>query len=217
MSRKLAAAVLVVVGAAAARADVPPPAGFKRVTLDHQIETDREYPEYAFFTVVGGERVAAAALAPKTPLVIAGAGRGGRGRGCSLVAVPKDAARGYATEKEFHAAVAGGKVPGLVRAKANFDSLTTVTESDPRKVVVEAYKVEKIDAKEGIVLRPVKAAPAPKSGSKDAPEDDPEPASREDGAVGLTAPGGGWVAGLAAFAALALGGLWLARRGRSSV
>src|SRR4051812_32315304 len=74
--------------AGAARADVAPPAGLKRVALDHKIETDKEYPEHTFFTVTGFDKVEAARLDPKNPLVIAGAGRGGRYRSCTLVAVP---------------------------------------------------------------------------------------------------------------------------------
>src|SRR5262245_11428010 len=132
MSRTLALltlGALVAVTASSARADIAPPKGFKRVTLDHKITTDQEFPDYVFFTVIGGggrtggvknplagaEGVTQVKLDPKTPIVIPGAGRGaGIGRQGHLAAVPKDSEKNYSSEKEFLAAVRAGKVEGLI-------------------------------------------------------------------------------------------------------
>ncbi|MBA4063903.1 MAG: hypothetical protein C0501_09360 [Isosphaera sp.] len=202
MSRLLAAVTgLVLAGTAAA--DIAPPKGLKRVVLDNTITTEKEYPDLAFFLVSGGDKVEPVKLDPKTPLVIAGEGRGGRFRFVTLQAVPKDAAKAYPTEKEFHAAVAAGKVEGQVGGKGGFGALTEVKDTDPRKVVTREWKVEKIDAKNGIV---VTAAP-------DGTKKEPAPPKEDEEAV--SAPRGGvWVAGLAAAAAVALTGLWLAGRRR---
>src|SRR6476646_7805261 len=100
MRRSLAVvAVLVVAGFAAA--DVAPPKGLKRVPLDHKITTDKEYSDYVFYTVIGGGRnvkVAEVKLDPKTPAVVAGAGRNGISRLGQFVAVPKDAGKKYGSE-----------------------------------------------------------------------------------------------------------------------
>ena len=235
MRRALGALVLgllAVVVTASARADVPPPKGFKRVTLDHKITTDKEFPDYVFFTVIGGggkagggknplagaEGVTQVKFDPKTPIVIPGAGRGaGIGRQGHLAAVPKDSEKNYSSEKEFLAAVRAGKVEGLVRAKTQLDSLTTVKDTDTRTTVVQEYKVEKVDAKDGLVLTRLKEGePTDKDGKKDSPEDDFDaPVS----ATAFTPRGGMWMAGLAASLAAMLTGLWLvtrSRRGRSA-
>jgi hypothetical protein len=209
MIRALGVLVLGLLVAAPVLADVPPPKGQKRVPLDHKIETEKEYPDYAFFTVTGGEKVTAVKLDPKNPLVIAGAGRGGRFRLCTLAAVPKDAEKKYGSEKEFHAAIAAGKVEGLIRAKGSFDSFTVVKDADKRTTVTDEYKLEKIDAKEGIVLAAKKDG-----GAKDPPEEESDESG--DGTATAFAPRGPlWVVGMAASAAVLLAGLWLVTRCRS--
>jgi hypothetical protein len=221
MNRLLAFGVLLVV-AGVASADVAPPKGLKRVTLDNKITTDKEYPDYEFFTVIGrggvgkggfgkakgGDGVTAVKLDPKTPIEIKGAGRGaGIGRLGYLVAVPKDSGKKYASEGEFHQAIRDGKVEGLVRAKTQLDALTTIKDTDTRTTVTREYKLEKIDPKEGIVLTAVKP-----DGDKATP---PKGEEGEEGlAAGYAPQGGGWVAGVAATGAVVLFGLWFARRGR---
>jgi hypothetical protein len=210
MTRTLSVFTLGLLCAAAARADVAPPPGFKRVTVEHKITTGKDYPGYVFFAVSGGDKATPVKLAPNTPATItAGAGRY---RLASLVAVPKDAAKKFESEKEFRAAVAEGKVAGLLRAKTTFAAFADVKAAGAPKTMVKEYKLEKIDPKEGIVLVPVKKAGAPgappqEESDEDAP-DGPE--------VTAAAPRGRlWVAGLAAFAGLAFAGLWLARRPRN--
>jgi hypothetical protein len=203
MNRVLLAAVAGLVLVPAARADIPPPKGQKRVAVDHKIETDKEYPDYAFFTLVGFKDLKAVKLGPKDPVVIGGAGRFGPAGQATLIAVPKDAAKAYPTEKEFHEAVRTGKVPGMLQSKASLGSLAVVKDTDKRTVITRTHKLEKLDPKEGVVLTPVRAA-------GDGGEEEEEAA----------APGAGryvWAAGVAATLAVALTGLWLVRRRRPVV
>lgn len=221
MKRLLAVAAVLAV-AVPAPADIAPPIpkGFKRVPLTHRVVTDKEFPDYALFTVEvidsfrGNTRSAAPAkLDAKTPLSLTTTSGASVSRSYELVAVPKDAGKKYATEKEFHKAVADGKVPGQVRSKTIISggSSRDVKDSDPRKAVVEEYKLEKIDAKDGVVIKsatPAAAGSAP-------PKDSPKPEEEEEAAAAGYAPRGGvWVAGLAAAAAVVTAGLWVARRGR---
>jgi len=229
MRRTLAALVLGLFVAGVAWADVPPPKGFKRVTLDNKITTEKEFPDYRFYTVIGGagkgggfkENADAAANAkgvtevkfdPKTPIEIKGAGRNpGIGRQGHLVAVPKDAEKNYPGEKEFLAAIRLGKVEGQLRAKANFDAITTVKDSDPRAAVVMEFKVEKVDAKDGIVGKFVREEKDP---DKKDPAEESDEAGDAPAVTAYTPRAGVWVAGLAASLAVVLAGLWLARRSR---
>src|SRR5262249_1559592 len=84
-----------------ARADLIPP-GTKNIPIDHKIETDKEYPDWVFFTVGGNGNVKAVKLDPKNPLTIPGSSAIGNGpipqpgekrtrpyRSTSLVSVPK--------------------------------------------------------------------------------------------------------------------------------
>lgn len=230
MNRLLLAAgvaLLLAVAAGPAVADIAPPKGFKRVALDNKITTEKEFPDYVFYTVIGGagkgggfkENANAAANArgvnavkfdPKTPIEIKAEGRGaGIGRQGSLVAVPKDARKKYASDEEFHAAIRLGKVEGALRAKVNFDSATTVKDTDARTTVTQEYKLEKIDPKDGLVITRVKGEE-----KKDEPKKDGKPEEEEEGVAAYAPKGGVWVAALAATAGLVLGGLWLAGRRR---
>jgi hypothetical protein len=220
MKRTLAVVVLGLLVVSIARADVPPPKGSKRVTLDNKITTEKEYPDYIFFTVIGGggpgpggfgkkkgsDGVTQVKLDPKTPIVIAGAGRSaGIGRQGHLTAVPKDAEKDYGTKDEFLAAIRGGKVEGQVRAKTNLDAITVVKDTDTRTTVVQEYKVEKVDPKEGIVLTRVKDGD---------PKDKEEETAEEPGATAYTPRGSLWVAGMIASLGILLAGLWFVMRCR---
>lgn len=189
---------LFALAVATARADVPPPPGLKRVSVDHKIETTKEFADFAFYTITGFEKVTEVKLDPKKPHTIEGKGRGGPFQFCTLVAVPKDAAKAYPTEKEFHVALSKDKVPGQIKAKEDFSSLTTLKSTDARASVTVTHKLEKVTAKDGFVF-----AAQEKKGAK--PEVEEEAARPR---------GGLWVAGLAATAGLVLGGLWLAGRSR---
>jgi hypothetical protein len=207
MNRLVWVAAVGLVCAGIAQADIPPPSGLKRVSLEHKITTDKEYPDYVFYAVSGGDKVEPVKIDPKTPAVIKAGG--GRYRFVNLVVVPKGAAKEYQTDKEFNAAIASGKVTGQVKAKTGFDAFTTVKDGDTRRTIVKEYRLEKIDDKDGIVLAMKKdATSAP---VKDLPDEDPT------SEVAAFAPRGGvWVAGLTASLALVLTGLWLTRRNRTS-
>lgn len=142
-------------------------------------------------------------LDPKNPLTIEGAGRGGIARLCSFVAIPKDAVKTYGSEKELHAAVRDGKVAGMAKCKEGFFPFTEVKESDPRKLIVVKYTLEKVDAKDGVVLKQVR--------------EDGKPGGEEEETAPIAAAERGmpafyWLAlGLAASGVLGFAGLWLAR------
>ena len=161
------AAILFVISPAAA--DLIPP-GTKNIAIDVKITTEKDYPGWVFYTISGSGDVALVKLDAKTPLTIPGSSGVGNGpapqpgekrrtqpyRSHVLVAVPKDAVKAYATEKELHAAIDDGKVPGQVQVKQAFSDHDNVKVTDPRKAIVQRFTLEKIDAKDGIVLQPVK-------------------------------------------------------------
>ncbi len=199
MNRTLAVLVLGALAVSVARADIPPPKGLKRTPLEHKITTEKEYADYAFYAVSGGDKATAVKLDPKTPATVTAGG--GRYRTASLVAVPRGAEKKFDNEKDFLAAVAKGTVEGLLKAKTTFDAITTVKDSDARTKIVKEYTLDKIDSKDGIVLT------AKKEEGKDKPEED----SAEPVVVSRS---GIWIAGLAASLGLLLGGLWLVTRCR---
>lgn len=218
MSRSFLVLAVGLFAAAVAQADGLPPKGFKRVVVDHKITTDKEITDYTFYTVIfggkGGPKVTEVKLDPKTPIEIPGAKRTGVGRQGWVVAVPKDAAKKYDTEKAFIEAVQKSKVEGMARTKGNLDSASSVKDTDPRSTIVREHAFDKIDgATIVLVTKKDEGASEPKKGGdkKDSAEED------EDGAPGVSAytPRGGlWAAGLAAALAVMLGGFWLAGRNR---
>jgi hypothetical protein len=201
MSRSLALLVLILSVAGLARADIAPPKGIKRIPVEGKILAEKAFGDYLFFAVSGGDKATPLTIDPKTPATIKAAG--GRYRVANLVAVPKDAAKKFDSDKEFQTAVAKGKVDGLVKSKVNFFATLDVKDSDTRKTAVQEYKLVKVDGKE-IVLEAVKAE---KEAPKNAPEEQTEEFSAE--------PKNGYlVSGIAAFLGVALAGLWIARRFR---
>ena len=124
--------------------------------------------------------------------------------------MPKDAEKGYATKDEFYAAIRAVKVEGQVRAKTNLDALTIVKDTDTRTTVVQEYKVEKVDPKDGIVLTRVK-----ETDPKDKQEETADESADETGATAYTPRGGLWVAGMIASLGVLLAGLWLLSLSRS--
>ena len=218
MCRVLMTLTIGLLGAGAVFADLRPPAGLKNVPIDHKFTTEKEYPDYLFFTLSGGTgpraRLKEVTIDPKTPGLFPGAGRTGIGRLGKLVAVPKDAAKKYDSEEKFHAAIKDEKVEGMVKTSTRLDSQTQIKDTDKRTVVVREHSIEKID-KDGIVLKtkPDEVAPEKKDSGKDSPDD-------EDATPSVTAytpRGGVWVAGLAVALAALFGGTWLVGRSRRKV
>ena len=179
------AAVLIVVCPMYADIRPPIPKGFKEVPFKYRIVTAHEFPDYSFYTIelarVQAKTTRTAAhvkLDPKNPVTLSPGGGATVSTAYELFAIPKDAEKKYATEKELHKAIIDWTVPGQVKAKMTFASSgsTHIKDSDPRKEVVEEHKIEKIDpkldAKEGIVLtspKPAKEEPG-KSGSEECDE-----------------------------------------------
>ena len=200
---------------AAARADipVPPPPGKKFVRVDHTITADKAYPDHEFYLLIGGTPKKVD-FGPGAPVKIEGNRRNGPFGAAKLVAVPKGAATKYADEKEFAAALKTGKVEGQAATKHPFPNSVAVNAKDERKLLTEALVIDKIDAKEGIVLKavpPPAGSPSPAKSDKNAPADESE---LTDEATAYTPRGGAAIAGLAGALALAFAGLWLVRRSR---
>ena len=244
MKRFVVALAALIVGSAV-WADIPPPppaAGFKRVPIEYKVELAQAFPEFTFFQVDywgGVTTVKGINLIPKEPSVVKVAHRG-----TSLFAVPKEAVKGYATEKELHDAIIHVKVTGAAWLQIGGDTSPDIKKEDPRTEIVKEYIVEKIDPKEGIILRKAKKdekstgdtpllgavieratrkANKDEKGAGDAPDDqgtEPVPDKGNvafvDVASGDIPYGGLWVAGVAASLALILAGLWLVRRNRGS-
>ncbi|MCE9564698.1 MAG: hypothetical protein K8U57_21910 [Planctomycetes bacterium] len=219
--KRLLTMVVALLGASVALADIGPPPGFKRVPLEHKVTTEKDYPDYLFYSITGvGTPAVEVKLDSKTPATLTAAG-GGPGRAARLVAVPKEASKKFDNEKEYLAAVGKGKVEGMIRAKTTFWAFNEVKEADAPKVIVKEYKIEKIDPKEGIVYTSDKDAkdapklplPPPRPGVKPIPDGCDE-SDEEPTPIAYTPKGGTWIAGLAGACAFVFGGLWIVRRGR---
>ncbi len=188
-----------------AHADIGPPPGQKRVPLTHLISTEKDYPDYLFFSVMGGDMATPIKLDAKTAgKVVAG---GGRYRTAQLVAIPVAEAKKFNSEKELLAAVAAQKIEGMVKGKMNFDAFTVVKESDKRNKIEMEYTLDKIDPKEGLII-------SVRNGKSPEPNED-EAGSEAPGVTAYSPRGGVWVAGLAATLGVLLAGFWLARRTRT--
>jgi hypothetical protein len=215
MNRVFFTVGVVLMAAAVGRADLIPP-GTKNIPIEHKIETDKEYPDWVFFVVRGSGGGQKAALDPKTPVVIPGSSAVGNGpapqpgekakaialpyRASTLVAVPKEALKKYAAEKDLLAAIEDAKVDGMVRVKAALYDHENAKATDARKSIVRRYRVTKIDAKDGIVLEAVKADGAP---------------GKEEEEQAASPRAFSWIAGgLALAGALGFTGFWLLGRTR---
>lgn len=198
---------------AAARADlaVPPPAGKKFVRVDYTITAKQSFPDYEFYLQLGFGTPKKVDFGPDTPVKIDG-NRGGVASRATFAALPKGTAAKYADDKAFTDAFRKNKIAGMFTAKQDFNPRVLVDVKDERKEIAETLVVEAIDAKTGFVFTKTKGAGAPPPGKavKDAPGEGTDEAAEP---VAAYAPhGGAMVAGIAAALALALTGLWLARR-----
>ena len=209
---------IVMLTAGFAQADLLPP-GTKNIAIDYKIETDKEYPDWVFFTVRGSGGVMKVQLDPKTPLVIKGSEAIGAGpaiqkgekprklgyRSSALVAIPKDAEKEYKTEKELHEAIGQFEAKGLVRVKDAFSDHENVKANDPQKSITQHYRITKIDPKDGIALEAIKS-------------DDTKPEEEADPVTFLGQKPFVWIAaGLAVAGVLGFAGFWFTRRGRRTV
>lgn len=220
MYRALLALGIGLLAALAARADLGPPRPTRVVPLAHKITTDKDYPDHLFFVAaLDGPtktvtQVVAVKLNTKAPLEIPGAAKAAdANRECVLVAVPKAALKGYATEKAFLQALVKGAVEGQVQSKITF-AATVPTPAGAGARELAEWKLERVDKDEVVIKVPADPRPGRKGGPNgNAPEDGDDP---ESNSVAPTAAprGGAWVAGSAAALALTFGGLWAVGRTR---
>jgi hypothetical protein len=212
MRKTAAMALVVVLAPAVGRADLLPP-GTKNIPIENRIEAEKDHPEWTFFVVHGSGGVKKVALDAKTPIVIPGSSGVGTGplprpgdkprtlpyRASALVAVPTSAVKAYKTEKDLHAAVEDGKVPGMRPVNGHFFDHENAKAADPRKSIVKRYRITKLDGKTGATVEPIKD----------------EQRKEEEEAV-AAAPGSfAWMAaGLAIAGILGFAGLVLAARFR---
>ena len=216
MNRFLVVAVGSLIVASVGRADLLPP-GTKNIAVEHTIETDNNYPDWVFFIVHGSGSVQQVTLDTKTPIVIPGSSAVGNGpipqpgakdripyRSAALVAIPKDAVKKYASEKELHAAIEDGKVEGMVRARDYFFDHENAKTTDPRTSIAKRYRVKAFNTvmpREGIELEEIVVP------SSDQPTEKTEMSSSPTIFR--------WVAiGLATAAAIGFTGLFLIARSR---
>jgi hypothetical protein len=204
MKKSLAVLASIIVLSGVARADIPPPSPPKFVWVTHKITTEKDYPDYLFFTITGKGKdcvLASVKLDPKTPVVIVGPDS--KERFVTFAAVPKDAGKKYVNESEFHAAIKSGKVQGLIRPAYVFDLLEEVIDSDPPCSFTEVHVLHKLDPSDGMKFKSI-------------PDTESSGHSRLRQHDGFMPHGGIWMAGLAGSAALVLAGMWLVGRNRQS-
>jgi hypothetical protein len=194
--------VLLVTGVVIANGAPP---RVKMIPAEHRIITDKEYPDYTFYLLSGGEKIAAVPFDPKTPVTITKA-KPGEFDSFLLVAVPKSAAKEFENDKALRKAIIDNKIEGLAQAKSPLPSAARVLLNDKRTEVVQEHKVEKISAKDGIVFVTKDVEPKKEGDKKDSPDDDAPLASAPRGGV--------LIAGLAASLAALVGGMWLVGRTR---
>jgi hypothetical protein len=176
------------------RADAlaPPPRGQKFVGATHSVKLDKGVSGYLFFTRPLGPREGPfekIELSADKAVTLPGGGK----FGLQLLAVPAEAAKKYATEKELLAALSD-KWDGA--ASTRFDRTALLPEKDERKELSLEHVITGFDKKN---IRMKDNGDAPK-----APE-------KKDQVLAPTGTGL-VIGGLAAAAAFVAGGLWLVRR-----
>jgi hypothetical protein len=213
---------LLTVGAVAgvAVADVPPPPppkGQKYVSVSSEVILGKGVSGYTFVQQVGmfpggGATFNKLDLSDKKATAMAA---GGRRRFVNLLAVPQDEAKGFATDDDLFSALKANKVKGAHHI--GFPGTATVSDTVKGDAVKWTYTITAIDTKGIKTTVEGEGAPKPTARPEKAPAND---SPDEEGAPGaaVAAPRGGmWIAGLAAFAGLLLGGFWLAGRIRHKV
>jgi hypothetical protein len=197
----------------------PPPEGTKYVGVENSVAVDEGVAGYVFVQCVaegrggGGPQLiySSVKLGEKATALTAGEKTEGppgrRGKVVwTLTAVPAEAAKKYATEKELAAAVAANSIPNTHRLQ--FTGVDTLPTNDKRNVVPWKYMITAIDAKDGISVKKERDG---KPVDKDAKADGKEPQVREASDLRWL------VAGLAAALGLSGLGLWLGRRRAATV
>jgi hypothetical protein len=219
--RRVLSVLVLAAFAGVAVADVPPPPppkGKKYVSVNNEVLLGKDVSGYVFvkqvtsFPGMPKPSYEKLELNATKPTAIP---EGGRRTYVTLYAVPQDAAKEFKSTEELGKALSAKKVKGAF--SVGFTSTATVSDKIKGDSVKWTTTIAAIDDKgikkkvEGDGFEEPKPK-APKN-PKDGPDD-------EDDAPATTAQtprGGVWVAGLAAFAALTLGGFWLVGRTRRKV
>lgn len=224
-------AVATLVAADVAVADLappPPPKGKKYVSVGSEVVLSKDVTGYVFVqehgTGPGRPQFSYKKLdlnADKT----AAMPTGGRRSYVRLIAVPQDAAKEFKTDNELFDALKERKVKGV--HSLNFTGTTIVPVSVKGDTVNWKYTITAIDPKGGIKTKIEGEGHEPPTDTpkkKDAPtKDDPDssetgPSDSFTDSFGRSIPPGGMlIAGLTTFAAILLGGLWLAGRTRRKI
>lgn len=216
MKKLLGVFALAILTTGISRADIGIPKDMRLIPTDHKIETETDFTDFNFF-IISGEKITAVKLAPKTPLLVTSASMHPKLKVANLVAVPKDAQKGFKTPAEFQKALREQKVTGALTANTVFSGTTAVKLGDKRASITERWTVDKVNDKDGILLTPV----APKEKEKDKNSGDADEFSddgEETNTPSAFAPrGSGLIAGLAATVAVTLTGLWLTGRRRRNL
>lgn len=221
---RLMALLTVAVFAGIAVADIPPPPppkGKKYVSVSSEVLLAKDVTGYVFVKQTGSgpgrpmfsyEKLDLSADKAKT------VSTGGRRTYASVIAVPQDAAKEFKVDADLFAALEGNKVKGAHRVGVS--SMATVSDTIKGDSVKWTYTITAIDPKgiktkvEGEGYEP---PPEKKANPADKPEENDSPEEASDDVPTANARGGVWIAGIAAFAAITLGGLWLVGRARRKV
>lgn len=223
--RRLLSVLMLAAFAGAAVADVPPPPppkGKKYVNVSNEVLLGKDVSGYVFVkqvnTFPGGGKPASSKLELSTtkPTAIP---EPARRTFVNLFAVPQDAAKEFKSDDDLFDALRTKKVKGAV--SIGFYNTATVSDTVKGDTVKWTTTITAIDEKgiktkvEGEGYEEPKKGKGPNT--KDGPDDEEEAAGGAPTPTAQAPRGGVWVAGLAAFAALTLGGFWLAGRTRRKV
>jgi hypothetical protein len=191
----------------------PPPKGQKHVNVEVSVAIDKSVVGYVFAMSVAEGRGSGpphVSYSPiklgEKPAVLSAYGKSEAVPGpldrrkksvSNLFAIPVDAAKKYATEKELTDAVAAGTVPGMHRL--GLVGIDIISSDDKRTVIPWKYTITAIDPKTGIAVKKERAGK---------PFEGKEPQAREgNGSRSL-------VAGCFTTAAIVGLGFWLVGRKR---
>lgn len=222
--RRLLSVVFLAAFAGVAVADIPPPPppkGKKYVAVSNEVAVAKDVSGYVFVkqvnTFPGGRKPAYSKVDLKSDKATA-IPEPARRTYVVLFAVPQDAAKEFKSDEELFDALGAKKIKGV--SSIGFSSTATVSDTIKADTVKWTTTITAIDDKgikkkvEGEGYEEPKKAPTT---TKDGPDDEDE-APSDAPVTTVQAPRGGvWMAGLAAFAALTLGGFWLAGRTRRKV
>lgn len=219
--RKILALLMLGAFAAVAVADIPPPPppkGKKYIAVSNEVVLGKDVSGYVFVQQVGmgfGDTRFSYEKLELTAAKAKAMAAGGRRTFVNLYAVPQDTAKEFATDAELFDAIGKNKAKGAHRL--DFQSTATVSDTIKGESVKWTYTITGIDAKTGIKTNVegegYEEPKKNKKGGKDSPEDEDD----SDAPAAAAPRGGMWIAGLAAFGALMLGGFWVAGRGRRKV